>query len=168
MENQISYILSADEVKDILFTAGVLKPFKKKMLIILIVSIIFIVLTFVPSAPTTYSIIVALAFANLFTYFGYKRNEKNTVRGSTTGELTVLSAYDTYINVQVEAYDANWNINKDDVLKIFENDNQIIIALDDGRLMAIPKRVLNDTNKASFDTVLNYFKDKETQEKIGE
>ena len=168
--NSISYVLSADEVKQALFTAGALKPYKKKMLLILAFSVVFCVLTFVPGEPTTYSIIVALGFANLFAYYGYKKHEENTVRGSTTGELTVLTAYDTYINVVVEAYDANWNIEKQDVLKILENDLEVIIALDDGRLMAIPKRVLVGESKSAFEKVLNYLCDTtaKNQEKIGE
>ncbi len=165
--NKISYILSPDEVKEILYTAGVLKPYKKKMIAIVIVSILLIVLTFVPSQPVTYSLIIALFFVNVFAFFGYRKNEENTVKGSTTGEVTVLTAYDEYINVVVEAYEADWNIEKQDVYRVLENDNHIIINLDDGRLMAIPKRVLTAENKPYFEKVLNYFSDivsSETQE----
>ena len=165
--NKLSYVLSPDGVKEILFTAGVLKPYKNKMILIAAISVLLIVLTFVPSEPVTYSLIIALLFANTFAYFGYKKNEENTVKSSTTGELTVLTAYDDYINVVVEAYDADWNIIKQDVSKVLESENHIIINLDDGRLMAVPKRCITVENKQSFEKVLNYFSDivsNETQE----
>ena len=167
--SKISYILSADEVKEILYTAGVLKPYKKKMIIIAVASILAIVLTFVPNQPVTYSLIIALFFVNMFTFFGYRKNEENTVKGSTTGEVTVLTAYDNYINVFVEAYDADWNILKEDVCRVLENDNHIIINLDDGRLMSIPKRCLTEENKPHFEKVLNYFSNIDNQNKeLGE
>lgn len=167
--NKISYILSANEVKEILYTAGVLKPYKKKMILIAVVSVLLIVLTFVPTEPVTYSLIIALFFVNMFAFFGYRKNEENTVKSSTTGEVTVLTAYDDYINVVVEEYDADWNIIKDDVFRVIENDNHIIINLEDGRLMAIPKRVLTAENKTYFEKVLNYFSDIDNQNKeLGE
>ena len=169
MDNKISYILSADEVKEILFASRVLKPYKTKVIIFAVLSLIFIVLTFVPKEPTTYSIIVALLFANLFAFYGYKKHEENTVKGSTTGEVTELIAYDEYINVIVKEYEADWNIEKSDVDTVLESDNHIIIRLTDGRLMAIPKRVLNAQNKPYFEKVLNYFLDIENQNKeLGE
>lgn len=157
--NKISYILSPDEVKEVLFASGVLKPYKKKMILIAIISVLLIILTFVPGEAITYSLIIALFFVNMFAFFGYRKNEENTVKGSTTGEVTVLTAYDTYINVVVEAYEADWNIEKQDVYRVLESDNHIIINLDDGRLMAIPKRCFSDENKPYFEKVLNYFSD---------
>lgn len=162
--NKMSYILSPDEVKEILFTAGVIKPYKNKMILLAIISVLLIVLTFVPSEPVTYSLIIALLFTNTFAYFGYKKHEENTVRSSTTGEVTVLTAYDDYINVVVEAYEADWNIIKQDVFRVLESDNHIIINLDDGRLMAVPKRCITAENKQSFEKVLNYFSDMVSQE----
>ena len=157
MENKISYILSADEVKETLFTAGVLKPYKKKVIGIIVISVILLILTVNPTEPLTYTSAVALVFMNLFAYFAFKKHEENTIKGSTTGEVTVLTAFEDYINVVVEAYEANWNIEKADVFAVLESDNLIIIQLVDGRLMSFPKKSINETNKQSFEKVLNYF-----------
>lgn len=166
----ISYILSPDEVKEALYTAKVLKPYKKKVFYIALVSLIIIILSFIPMKglsftqiiknPNSYMPSIALVIANLFCYYGYKNNEKNRVRSATTGENTVLNIYDEYINVVVEAYDANWNIIKDDTFAVLESENLLIIQLTDGRLMPIPKRVLNDEEvKACLKTVVDYFCD---------
>ncbi len=173
---QLSYILSADEVKEALYTAGVLKNYKKRMIFIAVISVLVIVLSFIPLVgkslteifenPNAYLPTVALIIVNIFAYFGYKNNEKNTVRGSTTGENTVLTIFEDKINVVVDAYDANWDILKEDVFAVLTSENEIIIKLVDGRLMAIPKRVLNYTNKPALKKVLDYFCDiPETEEK---
>ena len=46
---QLSYILSADEVKEALYTAGVLKNYKKRMIFIAVISVLVIVLSFIPT-----------------------------------------------------------------------------------------------------------------------
>lgn len=172
---QISYILSAEEVKEALYLAGVLKNYKKRMIFLITISFIVVVLSLIPlfnkpineifANPNTYLPTVALIIVNLFAYFGYKNNEKNTVRGSTTGENTVLTIYEDKINVVVKAYDADWDILKEDVSRVLNSENEIIIVLVDARLMAIPKRVLNDTNKPPLKKVLDYFCDiSETEE----
>ncbi len=170
MENKISYILSADEVKEVLFTAGVLKQYKKKVIGLIIISIILIILTFNPLEPLTYSLVVALIFINLFSFFAFKKHEENTIKSSTTGEVTELTAYDEYINVQVKEYDADWNIEKQDVFAVLESENLIIIQLTDGRLMAFPKSKIKDSNKPYFEKVLNYFSniDKNQNKELGE
>jgi len=168
--NKISYILSADEVKEALFTAGALKPYKKKVIGLIIISILLTILTFNPLEPLTYSLVVALAFINLFAYFGFKKHEENTIKGSTTGEITELTAFEDYINVVVKEYDADWNIEKQDVFAVLQSENLIIIQLTDGRLMAFPKSKINDTNRQSFEKVLNYFSniDKNQNKELGE
>ena len=157
MENKISYILSEDEVREALFTAGVLKQYKKKVIGLIIISILLVILTFNPLEPLTYSLIIALIFINLFAFFGYKKHQEKTIKSSTTGEITELTAFDDYINVVVKEYDADWNIEKEDVFAVLESENLIIIQLTDGRLMAFPKAKINDTNKQCFEKVLNYF-----------
>lgn len=168
--NKISYVLSADEVRAALFTAGVLKPYKKKMIIIAIISAVLLITVFRPTVSSTYPIAVVLVLANVMAFFGYKKNEENTIRHSTTGEVTELTAYDEHINVIVQAYDADWSIFKDDVSAVLENDEEIVILLADGRLMALPKRVFNDENKKDFEKVLNYFSDinQEENKELGE
>lgn len=157
--NKISYILSEDEVREVLFTAGVLKPYKKKMVGIVIISVVLLFLTVVPKEPITYISAAALLFMNLFAYFAFKKHEENTIKSSTTGEITELTAFDDYINVVVKEYDANWNIEKEDVFAVLESENHIIIQLKDGRLMPFPKKCINDNNKLYFEKVLNYFSD---------
>ncbi len=166
---RLSYILSPDEVKEALYTAGVLKNYKKRIIFIAMVSLLVIILSFIPLTnkslteifkdPNAYLPTLALIIVNIFAYFGYKNNEKNTVRASTTGENTVLTLFDDKINVVVEAYDANWDILKEDVRQVLTSENEIIIVLVDGRLMAIPKRILNDNNKPPLKKVLDYFCD---------
>ncbi len=169
MENKISYILSAEDIKEIYFATGVLKPYKRKMIGIVIISIVLLFITIVPDEPLTYISAAALLFMNLFSYFYFRKNEENTIRSAVSGEVTTLTAYDEYINVQVQAYDADWNIEKQDVFAILESENHVIIQLDDGRLMPFPKKSINDANKQSFEKVLNYLCDKDNQNKeLGE
>lgn len=166
----ISYILSSDEVKEALYSAKVLKPYKKKCFYIALISLVVIILSFIPlkglsfteiiQNPNAYLPSIALIIVNIFCYYGYKNNEKKTVRSSTTGENTVLNIYDQYINVVVEAYDADWNITKDETDTVIESENLLIIRLVDGRLMAVPKRVVNEEElKAQLKKTLNYFCD---------
>lgn len=166
----ISYILSSDEVKEALYSAKVLKPYKRKVMYIAIISLVVIILSLIPMRglsfteivknPNSYLPSIALIIVNIFCYYGYKNNEKNSVRSATTGENTVLNIYDEYINVVVEAYDADWNITKDETDTVIESENLLIIRLVDGRLMAIPKRAVNEEElKAQLKKTLNYFCD---------
>lgn len=167
--NKIEYILSENEVELALTTAGVIKPYKRKCIIFACFSVVLAVLSFSPSNLSVFYMLLAiLFFANAFLYFGSKKERQNIIKSSTTGELTELYAYDDYINVKVEAYDADWNIEKQDVHAILENDEQLIIHLKDGRLMPIPKNKLTDDNKPGFEKVLNYFSDIETNKEIKE
>ena len=169
MENKISYVLSADDIREIYFFTGVLKPYKRKMIGLVIISAVLAIVTIVPTEPLTYTSAIALMFMNLFAYYYYKNNEKNTINSATSGEVTTLTAFDEYINVVVEAYDADWNIEKGDVFAVLESDNHIIIQLDDGRLMPFPKKSINDTNRQSFEKVLNYLSNNDNQNKeLGE
>ena len=169
MENTISYVLSAEDIKEIYFATGELKPYKRKIIGIIIISIVLAFLTIVPSQPLTYTSAVALLFMNFFAYFAFKKHEENTINSAVSGEVITLIAYDEYINVQVQAYDANWNIEKCDVFAILESENHIIIQFKEGRLVPLPKKSVTEINKQNCKKVLNYLCDKDNQNKeLGE
>ncbi len=147
MKAQITYILSEQEVKEVLTRAQVLKPYKWKVVVIFATAIVFGAMSISPSNPYTYFNLLPLALATLFAAVGYSYNERKTVRGATTGESTTLAFFEDYINVTVPAYDADWNIFPDDVARVTQSENLHIIMLKDTRIMALPKRVLDSTTQ---------------------
>lgn len=153
MKAQITYILSEQEVKEVLMFAQVLKPYKWKVVALFAAAIVAGAMSVSPSNPYTYFNILPLALVVLFAALGYSYNERKTIRGATTGESTTLSFFDDYINVKVPNYDADWNILAEDVARITESENLHIIMLKDTRIMALPKRVVDsDTQQKILET----------------
>lgn len=143
MQVQVTYNLSAQEVREVLFATQVLKPYKTKVIALAIAAVIIGVAGISPTNPYTYFNIIPLALIVLFFALGNSYNEKNTIRNAATGETVVLSFYKDYINVKVAQYDADWNILPKDVARIIKGDDLYIIVLTDARSVAVPKRVIS-------------------------
>ena len=149
---QLSYTLSKEEVRDALYLVGMLKRYKKKVIlqsiacgIIFIGSIIGIFLY--PSNRFNYVVAVVMILLIVLVLGLNPKIEENTVNRAYTGVQTDLLIDEQRITVRVPQTEIEWDIEKNSVKNVLENERLFAVIYDGNRMIAIPKRSADTKQK---------------------
>lgn len=154
------YVIGKEDVKEALQLAGVIKRSLKRYWIIAGCLLLFVISHIIDYFKDTTNY-TPLMIAGMFVVVIVlvlslpKKMENDLISSNVLDSKTVITLGQDFIGVFVPESKANWQIGKDDVLKIKRSENVVVFQLNDKRIFPIPLNSIKDKDlKDKFEDIL--------------
>lgn len=164
-ENNVcfEYNLNREEIKSALYLTNMLKGRRIRTIVqlclcalIFVISIINIITD--PTHTVSYIMIVAGILVTVMVLTVPKMEEKRAIDEAekTTKATTVITLLDSAIEINIPSTNVKWEIDKNLLSSVLQNDIIYCLILSDNRLVVIPKRAVNEVNaKDEFERLIS-------------